>query len=176
MGKTSVDARRHIREWAEFFREGKAVTNELVEEFFRAHKARKHLKQSLRRLMAHGLVQKRGNKLTPTSRGTVLFLRRRGEVKDREKWDGKWRLISFDVPVKNNYQRAQLRGFLKEFNFFQLQKSVWVCPSYLTEAFWRLVVHYGLDKYCKVMLVEIIEGDEELRRYFKLPLESPRAV
>lgn len=97
------------------------------------------------------------------------MLKRLRNTVHTKKWDGKWRLVSFDVPVRSDEKRQQLRYFLKRFGFHQLQKSVYVCPSHMSEEFWKLIVEYDLEGYCKVMLVEIIEGDEELRRIFKLP-------
>ena len=172
MAKTSIDARRHIREWSEFFRGGRAIANQVVESFLKEHRKNKYLGQSLKRLISRGLIRKTNHKFIPTAKG-ILFLFRirnknRRQFNQRNKWDGKWRLISFDVPVSDDSKRVQLRSLLKEFDFYLLQKSVWVCPNYLAEDFWKLIVHDELDKYCKVMLVEIIEGDEDLKKHFKL--------
>ncbi|MFH0806508.1 MAG: hypothetical protein V1885_02175 [Candidatus Brennerbacteria bacterium] len=169
MGKTSVDARRHIREWSAFFSDLRGASAAAVEEFIREHQKQKYLRQSLQRLVARGFVRKHGNVFSATLLGFRLFHRSSVRAKETEtRWDGKWRLISFDVPVHENAARNRLRAFLKEFNFFQLHKSVWVCPNALADAFWKLVVEYELDKYCKVMVVEILEGDADLKRHFKI--------
>jgi len=169
MGRTSVDARRHIREWSAFFSDLGEVGTAAVEEFIREHKKQKYLRQSLHRLVARGFVRKRGNSFSATLRGFRLFHRSSVRAKETAaRWDGKWRLISFDVPVRENAARNQLRAFLKEFNFYQLHKSVWVCPNALADTFWKLMVEYELDKYCKAMVVEILEGDADLKRHFKI--------
>jgi DNA-binding transcriptional regulator PaaX len=47
------------------------------------------------------------------------------------KWDGRWRLVLFDIPVARNTQRAQLRSYLRNQGFGCLQKSVWITPHSL---------------------------------------------
>ena len=170
MAKTSKDAYRHIREWSEFFKDLKWISEKMVDAFIAGHKQKKYLKQSLARLIKKGFIQKRDNKLNLTLWG-LKFFRQRGlkqKVKRKKVWDGRWRLISFDVPGGYNPERDRLRSILKTFGFYQLHKSVWVCPNFLAEDIWRLIVKEKLDKYCKAMVVEIIEGDEELKKYFDL--------
>lgn len=48
-------------------------------------------------------------------------------------WDGRWRLVLFDVPIAKNRLRSQLRRFLRENGFGYLQKSVWITPDPMTE-------------------------------------------
>ncbi|MDO8443801.1 MAG: CRISPR-associated endonuclease Cas2 [Candidatus Azambacteria bacterium] len=45
-----------------------------------------------------------------------------------ERWDGKWRLVIFDVPEKHKNAREALRRKLKDLCFFRLQDSAWVTP------------------------------------------------
>ena len=48
-------------------------------------------------------------------------------------WDGKWRMVLFDVPTKQNAQRQRLRRYLREKGFGYLQNSVWITPDSLEE-------------------------------------------
>ncbi len=48
-------------------------------------------------------------------------------------WDGKWRVVLFDVPTKHNVQREQLRRYLRGKGFGCLQHSVWITPDPLDE-------------------------------------------
>ena len=48
-------------------------------------------------------------------------------------WDGRWRLVCFDVPIKENNQRLRLRRYLRSRGFGYLQNSVWVTPDPLNE-------------------------------------------
>jgi phenylacetic acid degradation operon negative regulatory protein len=44
------------------------------------------------------------------------------------KWDGKWRMVIFDVPELNRPLRAKLRKRLIDEKFGCLQQSVWITP------------------------------------------------
>jgi DNA-binding transcriptional regulator PaaX len=48
-------------------------------------------------------------------------------------WDGRWRLVLFDVPVGQNVRRERLRRYLRERHFGCLQGSVWISPDALKE-------------------------------------------
>ena len=49
------------------------------------------------------------------------------------KWDGRWRLVLFDVPTTQNTRRTQLRRYLRKRGFGYLQNSVWITPDALEE-------------------------------------------
>ncbi len=172
MGKTSRDARRHVREVCELFEVVNAVGCAVVEELLARHDRKKYLRQSLRRLEARGILQRKKDAYRLTPKGVLFFARyrkRETKLKDvKKKWDGKWRLITFDVPVKENPKRFVLLRALRESNFYQLQKSVWIAPYEMSEEFWKFVVMNNLHKYCKVMLIEVLDGDKELREHFRL--------
>lgn len=44
-------------------------------------------------------------------------------------WDGRWRLVLFDIPNRRATQRVKLRRYLREQGFGCLQNSVWVTPE-----------------------------------------------
>lgn len=47
----------------------------------------------------------------------------------KRSWDGRWRLVLFDVPVGQNARRERLRRYLRERAFGCLQNSVWITPD-----------------------------------------------
>lgn len=51
----------------------------------------------------------------------------------RRSWDGRWRLVLFDLPAAEGTQRNRLRNFLRSRGFGWLQNSVWVSPHPLAE-------------------------------------------
>lgn len=53
-------------------------------------------------------------------------------------WDGRWRLVLFDVPTGQNSQRDRLRCFLRDRGFGYLQNSVWITPDPLKEE-WQIL-------------------------------------
>lgn len=52
-----------------------------------------------------------------------------------KKWDGKWRIVMFDVEEINKKARDRLRRKLKELGFGMLQKSVFISPHDLLKDF-----------------------------------------
>jgi phenylacetic acid degradation operon negative regulatory protein len=44
-------------------------------------------------------------------------------------WDGRWRLVLFDVPMGQNARRERLRRYLRSRAFGCLQGSVWITPD-----------------------------------------------
>lgn len=48
-------------------------------------------------------------------------------------WDGRWRLVLFDVPTTQNSHRVRLRRYLRDKGFGYLQKSVWITPDSLDD-------------------------------------------
>jgi phenylacetic acid degradation operon negative regulatory protein len=47
------------------------------------------------------------------------------------RWDGRWRLVVFDVPLGQDAKRRQLVRYLHAKHFGYLQQSVWVTPDLL---------------------------------------------
>ncbi|GEM_PF-3110881 len=49
-------------------------------------------------------------------------------IKYPEKWDGMWRIVSYDFPEEKRSARNSLRHVLSKSHFLQMQKSVWIFP------------------------------------------------
>jgi len=91
------------------------------------------------------------------------------EIKKPKKWDGKWRVLIFDIQDKHKIKREALRGKLKELGFFKLQKSVWVCPYDFekeTEIL-RDFFNFGYREM-RVITASEIETDGEIKSFFKI--------
>ena len=84
-----------------------------------------------------------------------------------EKWDGKWRIIVFDIPIISNTIRNIFRRKLKEFGFYWLQKSVWVFPFECREEieFLREFLEMGVRQIVYIEAA-VIENDDFLRVHF----------
>lgn len=91
------------------------------------------------------------------------------QIKIPKKWDGKWRVVIFDIPEKEKIRRNAFRGKLKELGFFSLQKSVWVCPYSCEKEINLLREFFNLDKRnLKILEAAKIEDDKSLRKFFNL--------
>ena len=53
-------------------------------------------------------------------------------------WDGRWRLVLFDLPINASRLRAKMRRYLLRYRFGYLQQSVWATPDPLQEVQRRL--------------------------------------
>jgi len=163
MGKTSIDARRHIRELSIFLRKFNEVGNAEIEKFIESRENKKFLKQSLNRLIAKGYLEENHKKLKKTPAGKIFFSRQIKPIIERDVENNtKWYVLSFDVPIKENHKRRALTWILNKYGFYQLQRSVWVGPNKLAREIWEFIVENGMKNYCFPMIVEIVEGEDRL--------------
>jgi len=90
-------------------------------------------------------------------------------VKRPKRWDGKWRVIIFDIPTTSNVIRDVFRRKLKELGFYSLQKSIWVYPFPCKKEIILLRSFLGTTTYqIRFMEVNSIENDSFLRKRFKI--------
>ncbi|HEY4504456.1 MAG TPA: CRISPR-associated endonuclease Cas2 [Candidatus Paceibacterota bacterium] len=89
-------------------------------------------------------------------------------IKKPWRWDGKWRLVMFDVKESRKIKRDLLRKQLSGLGFVRLQNSVWVYP-YPCQAV-SILIKAGLKMAGEVLYVtaDEIENDTKLRRHFSL--------
>lgn len=88
---------------------------------------------SVNRLAKDGLIEKfkREKRIyfRLTEKGSNYI---QNHLKSSEKsvssWDGKWRLVIFDVPEEKGKLRTFLRDYLKILGFGKVQRSVWISP------------------------------------------------
>lgn len=111
------------------------------------------LAQALKRLREKGYIDldKFNNdlilKLTDKGRGEAVL---RKVLKDEE-WDGKWRIIFFDIPEKHRKVRNVLRSKLKTWGFSPWQKSVWASKKNITEIIRQFIKQIGVEKWVVVI-------------------------
>ena len=84
-------------------------------------------------------------------------------------WDGKWRIIIFDIPEKQKKRaRDALREKLQKLKFYQLQKSVWVCPYPCEKEIQFLCELFGINPFVNIIIADKIYNDIQLKKHFKL--------
>ncbi|MCG2690388.1 CRISPR-associated endonuclease Cas2, partial [Candidatus Parcubacteria bacterium] len=84
------------------------------------------------------------------------------------KWDGKWRIVVFDVPEKLRKGRDALRQKLKTLGFHELQRSVFVFPYSCEDEINFVVEFFDLRPYARYGVLESIDNDQHLRSIFHL--------
>jgi DNA-binding transcriptional regulator PaaX len=91
------------------------------------------------------------------------------KIKEPKKWDGKWRLIMFDISQIKKTYREVFRGKLKELGFYPFQKSVWIHPFDCRDEIELLKEFFGFsDKELSLIIAESIGPDKGFKKIFKL--------
>jgi phenylacetic acid degradation operon negative regulatory protein len=111
------------------------------------------LSSAILRLKNKGLIEKNFEEgkviLKLTNAGRDWLLKRGPE--DNFKWDGYWRIVTFDIPESHRKVRDVLRNRLKSWGFVSWQKSVWASKKPLTDDLRVLVKDLGIEKWVLVI-------------------------
>lgn len=87
----------------------------------------------------------------------------------KRKWDGRWRIVTFDVPERRRGVRGRLRMMMKSVGFIRLQESVWVYPYDCEEFMALLKAELKIGRNVLYVIADSIEKDGALRKHFSLP-------
>ena len=146
-----------------------------LREGYKRHPARV-VREALFRLEKKGLV-----KCEKTRNGRAARLTRRGkelvhrmelmealQIRHPKRWDGRWRIVIFEIWERRRKVRDKLRFLLGKVGFYKLQGSVWVYPYDCEEiaALMRADMHLGNGVL--YLIAEGIENDAKLKRHFGL--------
>jgi DNA-binding transcriptional regulator PaaX len=89
------------------------------------------------------------------------------KIKKPKRWDGKWRIVIFDVAQAHRMKREALRGLLKRFEFYQLQKSVWIYPYHCRDEIDLLQSFFGFTHdELRLIVAEDIGVSTHVRKMF----------
>lgn len=117
------------------------------------------LSQALKRLREKGYIEKVPDsrdeskiifKLTNLGKEFLLLTKSDAEIE----WDGKWRVVVFDIPESKRTIRNILRSRLKLWNFTPWQQSVWASKKNITNKLRGLIKELGIEDW-----VLVIESD-----------------
>jgi len=124
------------------------------------------------RLSRQGLlkvVDKNGQRfLQLTQKGQLKALMQNISLQDTPKWDGKWRMIIFDIPEDAKPKREELRKLLLQNDFYKLQASVFINPKPLNREAILYLRKSGLIDYIRMLRVDEVDYDADLRKRFGL--------
>jgi len=129
---------------------------------------------SLDRMVERGLVQrkKRDGKFQYyiTSEGRVWVDNFQKEIaREPRRWDGKWRIISFDVPEKMRKHRDALRSALVSSGYQKLHNSVWVGKDPLPHDVFGFIHEEELEDYIHLFLANNFDKEENIQHLFDKP-------
>ncbi len=136
--------------------------------------AKHYASLSIERLCAQGLVVKteRGKRefymITQLGERKLRDAQRKKMRIDKTAWDGKWRMVIFDIKEKKRGKRNLLRKELKAQGFERLQQSVWIYPYECYEYIALLKTSFSSNAEILYAVVEKLENDSWLRKKFDL--------
>lgn len=90
------------------------------------------------------------------------------EIKKPKKWDGIWRIVTFDIPEEERPARDALRIKLREMGFHKLHKSVFVFPYPCLNEIQFIEEIFKIGPYINFIEARTIEGDDWLKSKFHL--------
>jgi len=131
--------------------------------------AKWRLRRSLKNLHQQGYIKNSNKNFKLTRKGydqALFLLIHNLYVPIPKKWDGKWRIVIFDLPTKFSGDRNFLRRRLAGIGFIQIQKSVWGFP-FPCEKEINFLIDLTDVKPFVYFLTAKIKNDKELIKYFK---------
>lgn len=113
------------------------------------------IRQSIRRLRKHGFVEKSEGKyrLTKKGRGFAQHVCETMNVINK-KWDGKYRVVIFDIPEEKSDSRNWLRDELNLLEYKFLQKSVFIGKHSLPKNLIKAIKKKQIGNYVNYILAE----------------------
>ncbi|MBI2196383.1 hypothetical protein HYU45_02100 [Candidatus Daviesbacteria bacterium] len=103
-----------------------------------------------------------------TQKGRTKYLRFKLEelsLKGKS-WDGKWRLVIYDISKLKKSAQENFRRVLKQINFFPLQKSVYLTPYKCTGEIEYLREYFNLSEEVLLLEVNKLENEPFYKQYF----------
>lgn len=89
-------------------------------------------------------------------------------IKKPVSWDGKWRIVLYDIPEKKKKAREAFRKKIKELGFYELQKSVFVYPFPCKNEIDFVVEFFEIRNFVRYGEVENLSNESDLKLYFNL--------
>ncbi|MBI4101298.1 hypothetical protein HY441_02385 [Candidatus Microgenomates bacterium] len=83
-----------------------------------------------------------------------------------EAWDGKWRVVTFDIPEEKREARDALRWLIKQLGFKPLHKSVWIHPLPCQKEIRLIQEAYGAKEHITLLEVDNFDQAAKFRRLF----------
>ena len=130
------------------------------------------LRQILKRMRDQKLIE-----IAEASQGHIIRISDHGKRRilkfnidnmelNQKNWDGKWRIIIYDIYTSKKQERELFRKTLKRLKFLKLQKSVYLTPfkCYDEIEYLRQVCNIGNEVL--ILTVSGIENESVYKEYF----------
>ena len=88
------------------------------------------------------------------------------ELDTSKPWDGKWRIVIYDIPDTLRHVRNELGSILKRMNFLRIQKSVYLTPFACEQEVEFIRLHFGQEKNITLLTAGSLEHGHVYQEYF----------
>ena len=123
------------------------------------------IRRNLNRLINQGLIAKDPKQkiyyLTEKGEEIVTYIKNRYLIL-KQHWDGKLRIVIFDIPEKKKYWREIIRQELLLLQFQQLQKSVYIGKHPIPESFLKEIEDNALGGYIFFFTIDKIDQKKKI--------------
>lgn len=120
--------------------------------------------ERIKYLEKSGYIKINNNSIVLTDKGSIKYLE---NCKDK-KTDGRWRILSFDIPEKMRAKRDRFRRSIKKIGFRQVQKSLWACPYNKADNVILAIKMHKVEKFVAYFIVEKTDIENDLKRIFNI--------
>ena len=111
-------------------------------------------------------------RLTEKGQARLDFLEMKDwKINKPRKWDGRWRMLIFDIPETRKSLREKIRLTLSSVGFLRLQDSVWIYPYDCEDLVSLLKADFRVGKDLLYLIVDSVENDKSFKKSFGLPLD-----
>jgi len=135
-------------------------------------KTKYYINYSRSKLIEQGLIKKSSTGFYELTKEGLLVLKqcesRNYKISAPRKWDGKWRMLIFDIKENRRGTRDKVRNTLNSIGFVMLQKSVWVYPYDCEDLINLLKIDFMIGKDMLYVIADKIENDIALKDSFRI--------
>jgi virulence-associated protein VapD len=128
-----------------------------------------YIKRTMKRLKKQQLVEQQGSVYILTKRGKRWILKYTLEdltIPAPKVWDGKWRLVIYDVARHKAALRNIFRTTLRKIGFYNVQESVWLHPYPCEKEISFLRDYCGMGGDVIYVIAHKIENDGVYKTHF----------
>lgn len=139
---------------------------------FKSHdksRVRDEARRNLSYMKSRGYIKENRDRLNLTDKGAKRLQKMQMSSLELEsqKWDGKWRILTFDIPEDRRPARNAVRRLIKQLGFQPLHKSVWVHPTPCGEHIQQIKDAYGVGEHITLLEVTSFDQEAKFEKVFK---------
>lgn len=83
-------------------------------------------------------------------------------------WDGRWYIVTFDIPESSKNIRNQIILCLKRHGFYNYTKGLWLYPHNPAKLLSELRDQYNLKAELMLIVAMHVDSESKLKKHFKL--------